>query len=55
MFRDDSDEFTEEEFKYHNKAIEDAWQDAKKIVNCDINDINTLDNQQFNINFDKDY
>ena len=54
MFRD-SYEFTEEEFKQHNKAIEESWSDANHVVSCDINDIDKLYNQKFNINFDEDH
>lgn len=51
----DSYEFNEEEFKQHNKVIEESWNDAKQVVSCDIDDIDKLDNQQFNINFDEDH
>lgn len=51
----DSYEFSEDEFKEHNKAVEESWHDAKQVTSCDIDDIDKLDDQQFNINFDEDH
>ena len=42
-------EFTKEEFKHYDKAIEKEWQNAKTFASVSIDNLDQIDNQSFEI------
>lgn len=42
-------EFTKEEFKHYDKAIEKEWQNAKTFASVSINNLDQINNQSFEI------
>ncbi|MDU2695940.1 hypothetical protein [Staphylococcus epidermidis] len=44
-----NNEFTPNEFKFFDKAVDKEWKDAKKIVSVSIDELGKIDNQSFEI------